>query len=247
MDRAGRRARDERCDPRARLAGSRAATDKARRAGRQRRARRTRARRRHLRHHVDAALARRYRSRGRDRSGRAVRSRLGSRRRIDPRDRRAATADESRLDRRARPRRSRSRREVPRSPARAARSNVIRALIMLVLFATVAHAQPPGQTPPRGPAQRAPAQDKREAVKKKIRAMRAFTLTDELGLDEKAASKLFPILSRWDDVTDKLLQQRVDIQRRLTSATDPKALDKVIDEAVANQKAFWDLEDKRLA
>lgn len=118
----------------------------------------------------------------------------------------------------------------------------MRALLIVLLLATVAQAQP----------QRVPAQDRREAVKKKIRAMRAYTLTEELGLDEKSAAKLFPILSKWDDVTDKLLHARVDIQRRLTSAysgttTDPKQLDKLIDEAVANQKAFWNLEENRLA
>ena len=84
-------------------------------------------------------------------------------------------------------------------------------------------------------------------MKKKIRAMRAYTLTEELSLDETAAAKLFPILSRYDDVTDKLLTARVDIQRRLTTATDPKVIDKAIDDAVTNQKAFWDLEEKRLA
>ena len=117
----------------------------------------------------------------------------------------------------------------------------MRALLIVMLLAATASAQAP-----RGPA---PAVDKLEQVKKKIRAMRAFTLTEELGLDEKTAAKLFPILSRWDDVTDKLLQQRVEIQRKLNGGqiTDAKQLDKLIDEAVANQKAFWDLEDKRLA
>ena len=115
---------------------------------------------------------------------------------------------------------------------------MIRALIVLVLIGGVATAQPPGQQQ---------AQQRREQVKKKIRAMRAYTLTEELNLDEKAATKLFPILARWDDVTDKLLQQRVDIMRRLTTATDPRVIDRVIDEAVANQKAFWDLETQRLA
>jgi hypothetical protein len=119
----------------------------------------------------------------------------------------------------------------------------MRALLILILLAGVAYAQ----APRRGPA--ASAQERREAVKKKIRAMRAYTLTDELALDEKSASKLFPILAKWDDVTDKLLVQRVDLQRRLNSgaAVEPKLLDKLIDEAVANQKAFWDLESQRLA
>ncbi len=118
--------------------------------------------------------------------------------------------------------------------------------LALALAAPLAAAQP--RRGP-GPGSQQSPQDRREAVKKKIRAMRAYTLTEELGLDEKAASKLFPILARWDDVTDKLLVARVDIQRRLNAGTttDPKALDKLIDEAVANQKAFWDLEDKRLA
>jgi hypothetical protein len=116
----------------------------------------------------------------------------------------------------------------------------MRALLILLLLVGVAHAQ-------RGPA--ATAQDRREAVKKKIRAMRAYTLTDELSLDEKSAARLFPILARWDDVTDKLLVQRVEIQRKLNSGVviEPKLLDKLIDDAVANQKAFWDLETQRLA
>src|SRR5215207_8597957 len=98
----------------------------------------------------------------------------------------------------------------------------MRALVILLLLATVAHAQPRAPNAP---------QDRREQVKKKIRAMRAYTLTEELGLDEKSAAKLFPILAKWDDVTDKLLVQRVDIQRRLNSgaAIEPKLLDKLID------------------
>src|SRR5882724_11190230 len=41
--------------------------------------------------------------------------------------------------------------------------------------------------------------ERREQVKKKIRAMRAFTLTEELALDEATASRLFPVLARYDD------------------------------------------------
>jgi Spy/CpxP family protein refolding chaperone len=120
--------------------------------------------------------------------------------------------------------------------------------LILALTVGVAAAQPaPGPAPRVGPQT-----DRREEVKKKIRAMRAYTLTEELALDEKTAAKLFPVLARWDDVTDKLLQQRVDIMRRVAAAggaagADPKVLDKLIDEAVANQKGFWDLEEKRLA
>src|SRR5512140_3442717 len=72
----------------------------------------------------------------------------------------------------------------------------------------------------------ATATERREQIKKKIRAMRAYTLTEELALDEQTAGKLFPVLSRYDDETDKLLEKRVDVQRRLRHADslkDPKA------------------------
>jgi hypothetical protein len=101
----------------------------------------------------------------------------------------------------------------------------------------------------RGPGGPATA-ERREQVKKKIRALRAYTLTEELKLDEQTAGKLFPVLARYDDETDKLLEKRVDVQRRLRHADslrDGRALERLIDEAVANQRAFWDLEDRRVA
>jgi len=92
--------------------------------------------------------------------------------------------------------------------------------------------------------------NRREKIKERIRALRAYTLTAELQLDEQTAGKLFPTLKKYDDEFDKLLQQRMDIQRRLEGAgdlKDPKETEKLIDEAVANQRALWDTEDKRLA
>jgi len=113
-------------------------------------------------------------------------------------------------------------------------------------LATTADAQPR-----RGPGggQAAPAV-RREQIKKRIRVMRAVQLTEELSLDEATASRLFPVLSRYDDEIDKLLEKRVEVQRRLQHADtmrDAKALDRLVDEAVANQHGFWDLEDRRLA
>ncbi|MEO8702098.1 MAG: hypothetical protein ABI867_18790 [Kofleriaceae bacterium] len=115
-------------------------------------------------------------------------------------------------------------------------------MVLLVFVAPLAYAQQPR-------AGDRVAQDRREAIKKRIRVLRAATLTDELNLDEKTLSRLLPTLAKWDDVTEDLLKKRVDIQRRLSGADgmkDPKAVDRLVDEAVANQKAFWDLEDKRL-
>lgn len=109
-------------------------------------------------------------------------------------------------------------------------------------LAAPAHADRRGADP-------AATTSRREEIKKKIRTMRAYTLTEELGLDEATAGKLFPVLAKWDDVTDKLLAQRVDLTRQLRAAGSlpPRAADRLIDDAIANQRAFWDLEDKRLA
>lgn len=90
--------------------------------------------------------------------------------------------------------------------------------------------------------------DRREKVKQKIRALRAYTLTEQLALDEKTAAKLFPVLAKWDDVTDKLMVQRTDVLRQLdgVDGKDPKVVDRLIDDAMANQRALLDLEEKRL-
>lgn len=101
-------------------------------------------------------------------------------------------------------------------------------------------------------AQPAPAKqtDAREKIKQRIRALRAYTLTEELALDERTAAKLFPVLAKFDEEFDKLLVARIDLARRLENARDlkdPKAVDKLIDEAVANQRGLWDAEERRLA
>jgi Spy/CpxP family protein refolding chaperone len=106
----------------------------------------------------------------------------------------------------------------------------------------------PAGAQPRRPG--APAAVRREEIKKRIRAMRAYTLTEELKLDPEIAGQLFPLLARYDDETDKLLEKRGEVQRRLRRAEtlrDPRAVDRLIDEALANQRGFRELEDRRLA
>jgi hypothetical protein len=99
---------------------------------------------------------------------------------------------------------------------------------------------------------RGSADPRREQIKKKIRALRAYTLTEELSLDEHTAARLFPVLSRYDDDFDRLLEQRVELHRQLRRVTargashDKRAIERLIDVAAANQREFWDLQDKRL-
>lgn len=146
----------------------------------------------------------------------------------------------------------------------------MRRRVLAVLLATVAglgitgRGAPADAQPRRGPngepgAPEAPLErperrdrkaERRAQVKKKIRAMRAYTLTEELSLDEATAGRLFPVLARFDEETDRLLERRVDLQRRLRRVDptrDPRAIDRTIDEAVANQRSFAELEDRRIA
>jgi hypothetical protein len=142
-----------------------------------------------------------------------------------------------------------------------------RALSVLVVAAALlgggraAFAQPRRPAPPSDPPESGEAAPgartirerktlRREQIKKKIRAMRAYTLTEELALDEATAARLFPVLARYDDEIDKLLERRVEIQRKLRRADtvrDPRAIDRTIDDAVANQRSFSELEDRRIA
>ncbi len=117
-------------------------------------------------------------------------------------------------------------------------------VLVILLLSSIAVAQPRDRR--GGPD---PAADRRAAIKQRIRVLRAATLTEELKLDEKALSRVLPVLAKWDDVTEDLLKKRIDIQTRLEGADgrDPKATDRLIDDAVANQKAFWNLEGQRLA
>jgi hypothetical protein len=118
-------------------------------------------------------------------------------------------------------------------------------LVAMLLAGGGASAQPAGS----GDTNTNVQQQRRDKIKQRIRALRAYTLTEQLELDEATAAKLFPALAKYDEELDKLLAQRADLQRRLKDAGslgDAKAVDKVIDEAVVNQKAIWDTETRRL-
>jgi len=151
-----------------------------------------------------------------------------------------------------------ARSKLPRGSAAAARLAIAAVAALGLGFGATASAQPRRGEDAAAPERRErrdggrptdPA-ERREQIKKKIRAMRAYTLTEALALDEPTAGRLFPMLARYDDETDKLLEKRVDVQHRLRHAdslNDPRAIERLIDEAIAIQRGLWDLEDKRVA
>jgi len=113
-------------------------------------------------------------------------------------------------------------------------------ILLLALFASLA---------PQAVAQPRPPITKREQIKKRIRIMRANELTEELALDEATAGRLFPLLAKYDDELDKLLEKKVELAHKLDAASgsqDARATDRVIDDALANQKALWSSEERRL-
>src|SRR5687768_6794689 len=93
------------------------------------------------------------------------------------------------------------------------------AFLTLVLLASVATAQP---------------------------SLRALSVVDALGVDEQKADKLIPWLSVYDEEHAHLNQQRRELKRRLVTARhdDPKTVDKLIDDAMANQRALLHSEEK---
>jgi hypothetical protein len=88
------------------------------------------------------------------------------------------------------------------------------------------------------------AERKKAKLKKRLRAMRAVFLIDELELDEGTAAKLMPILNKYDDEFAKLAKEALDLRAKLDSAADAD-LDDLIDDLVANQRARWTLDEKR--
>jgi hypothetical protein len=128
-------------------------------------------------------------------------------------------------------------------------SNLLRGVVfsgiaawMLGCFAATSHAEP---NKPAATAK--PAATKRERVKEKVRAMRAYFLTEELQLDAATAGKFFPVLEKYDLQFDTLRANRAALRAKLESLSDSKEIDKTIDAVIANQKALWEAEASRIA
>ena len=122
------------------------------------------------------------------------------------------------------------------------RARPFAALALAVALLAGAGAGAPAEAQRRDPTAR------REKVKQKVRAMRAWILTEELELDEATAGKLVPVLARFDDELARLLVERAQLLRELAAAEaagDPRVLDRLIDKLVANQQARWALEQQR--
>lgn len=128
----------------------------------------------------------------------------------------------------------------PRWPKLAA----VATALLLAISASAAQAQPKPQ-----PAQQQanPADARRVEIKRKLMAIRAYRLTEELALDEATAAKVFPLLTKYDQQADQLAADRMALNKELRQEPkDARVLDDLIRRALANRRATVDLEERRI-
>ncbi|HWM88181.1 MAG TPA: hypothetical protein VNO33_20145 [Kofleriaceae bacterium] len=139
-------------------------------------------------------------------------------------------------------------------------------IIAVVLLAGGAASAQPGD-PDRKPAERAARQGagaqrgpavnprraaKRERLRQRIRAMRAWYLSEELDLDDATAARLFPLLGTYDDRIDALHQRGVQLRRALrremaAPGAAPAALDRKVDDLLAHYQDVYRVQRDRFA
>lgn len=118
--------------------------------------------------------------------------------------------------------------------------------LLLALSAGAAQAQPRPQ-PAQPQPQANPADARRAEIKRKLMAIRAYRLTEELALDEATAAKVFPLLTKYDQQADALAAERMALNKELRQEPkDARVLDDLIRRALANRRATVDLEERRI-
>jgi hypothetical protein len=93
--------------------------------------------------------------------------------------------------------------------------------------------------------------NKRARLRKRIRTMRAWKLSEALELDEATAARLFPILNRHDDKLAALAAEnrklRRQIREALASGAGDEQLEALTDAMIAKQQALWTAQRERFA
>ncbi len=97
-----------------------------------------------------------------------------------------------------------------------------------------------------------PNHQKRAKIRQRIRALRAWRLTEALDLDEKSAIRLFPVLNRYDAQLLKLARQghtlRRELRRQLKAPTpDNRRLNRLIGQMTKHKRNGFRLRNARFA
>jgi Spy/CpxP family protein refolding chaperone len=128
-------------------------------------------------------------------------------------------------------------------------------LAFIVLFTgfaapTAADARPRHQRSAQAPDGAPSLEAKRTKVRQRIRALRAWRLTEALDLDEATAARLFPILNRYDEKLAAVLKDGARLRRELRAlikaqSASASATNALVDRMVKQQREQWTLEERR--
>lgn len=111
-----------------------------------------------------------------------------------------------------------------------------------------AQPRPAAQPTPRAAPSASSKGDRRAEIKRKLMAFRAYRVTEELALDETAAARVFPLLSKYDQKVEQLTAERIQLNKELRNPpVDAKAIDDLIRRAQANRRAMLELDEQRLS
>ena len=88
-------------------------------------------------------------------------------------------------------------------------------------------------------------------VRKKVEALRAWQLTEELDLDEKTSSQLFPAMRRADEERWRIEMSNRKLVREMSRSLqdqnpDPDRINRILDELQANRRELIRAEEKHI-
>ncbi len=134
---------------------------------------------------------------------------------------------------------------------------VLTAAVLMFAATTASFAQ---QTPPGSPYDEstahgrggAPSEEKREAIRRKIEAVRIWKLTEALKLDAATSAKLASFLGSMDQQRMGIFRDRMMTMRELrhslkTSKPDEKSLKASLDKLEKNRRAMQELREKEMS
>jgi hypothetical protein len=88
-------------------------------------------------------------------------------------------------------------------------------------------------------------------VRKKVEALRAWRLTEELNLDEGTSARLFPAMREADEERRQIHVRNRELIREMTrelagEGTGPARIDEILDELTANRREMFRAEERHL-
>jgi len=131
-------------------------------------------------------------------------------------------------------------------------NGIARSVVMTVVLASLALPALAQPGPSGGLKGVPPTDEQREAVRKKMEAVKVARLTEELKLDEKTAAKFIPIISALDQKRRGLMRENRQILKDLrielgSSQPDEKKLKSAVGRLEKNHRDIMSLRDKEIS